>query len=264
MKPLKKIILTMTAITLTAPIATTHAATLQEIQDKGEIVIGMNAEFAPFEWVVMVDGQPEYQGIDIDLAQLIADELDVELVIDNRSFDGLIPALNSKRIDAIISGMSYTEERAEQVDFSVPYYNSQNRFAVQKDTEADYSTLEDFYGKRVGALRASVQETYLRDNYPDIEIVSIPANGDLLESLKANKVDAILMDEITLYQFETNYGDSMTITDLVVTFESDGIAVAMTKDNEGLTEEVNGIIEQALEDGTIDQIFEDNIEKAQQ
>ncbi|MBG9983658.1 amino acid ABC transporter substrate-binding protein [Aerococcaceae bacterium DSM 111022] len=264
MKSLKKLIISMAAVTLASPVVTAEASTLQEIQDKGEIVVGMNAEFAPFEWVEMIDGSPEYQGIDIDLAQLIADELDVELVIDNRSFDGLIPALNSKRIDAIISGMSYTEEREKQVDFSIPYYNSQSRFAVQKDADGEFTSIEDFNGKRVGVLRASVQETYLKENYPEIEIVSIPANGDLLESLKANKVDAILMDEITLYQFENNYADDMTITDLIVTFESDGIAVAMTKDNEGLTEEVNQIIEQALEDGTIDQIFEDNLEKAQQ
>lgn len=260
----KKFVSLMTTLMLVfVSVVTAEAATLEEIIEKGQITVGLNAEYPPFEWVEIVDGETQIVGIDASIAQLIADEIGVELVFDNRAFDSLIPSLNSNRIDLIISGMSNTEERAKIVDFSVPYYEPVSQFAVGIDEIDNYKTLEDFNGKKVGALLTSTQEIYIQEHMPEIELVSMSKNGDLVEALKAKKVDAIFMSDLTLVQYLTNYGDVMAIVQgLDVSNELLGTSVAIAKDNTELVEVVDKVINQAKEDGTLQQIFDDNIAAA--
>lgn len=239
------------------------AATLAEIKDKGQLVVGMNAEYPPFEWVELVDGKAQIVGIDASIAQLIADEIGVELVIDNRAFDSLIPSLNTNKIDLIISGMSNTEERAEIVDFSVAYYEPVSQFGVNLEDIDTYQSLEDFNGKKVGALLTSTQEIYIKEYMPEVELVSMGKNGDLVEALKAKKVDAILMSDLTLQQYLTNYGDSMGIVqDLDISNELLGTSVALAKDNKDLLDLVDKVITDSKESGKLQQIFDENIEAA--
>ena len=104
MKKISKIILAFVVGMFLTSAVNIKAATLEEIKEKGQLVVGMNAEYPPFEWVEVVDGEAVVVGIDASLAQMIADEIGVELVIDNRAFDSLIPTLNTNKIDLIISG----------------------------------------------------------------------------------------------------------------------------------------------------------------
>ncbi|XJS10288.1 transporter substrate-binding domain-containing protein [Aerococcaceae bacterium WGS1372] len=239
------------------------AATFEEIKNRGQLIVGMNAEYPPFEWVELVDGQTQIVGIDASIGQLIADEIGVELVIDNRAFDSLIPSLNTDKIDLIISGMSNTEERAKVVDFSVAYYEPVSQFAVNIEDSENYQTIEDFNGKKVGALLTSTQDIYIKEYMPEVELVSMGKNGDLVEALKAKKVDAILMSDLTLQQYLTNYGDSMMIVpNLDITNELLGTSVAIAKDNTELLEVVDKVINKAKESGQLEQIFAENIEAA--
>ena len=91
---------------------------LQEIKDKGKLVMGTSADYPPYEWHLIKDGKDEIIGFDIDIAQAIADELGVELEVKDMAFDGLIPALSTGKIDMIIAGMNATEERKQSVDFT--------------------------------------------------------------------------------------------------------------------------------------------------
>lgn len=239
------------------------AATLDEIKNKGQLVVGMNAEYPPFEWVELVDGEAQIVGIDASIAQLIADEIGVELVIDNRAFDSLIPSLNTNKIDLIISGMSNTEERAKIVDFSVAYYEPVSQFGVNLEDIDTYQSIEDFNGKKVGALLTSTQEIYIKEYMPDVELVSMGKNGDLVEALKAKKLDAILMSDLTLQQYLSNYGDTMGIVqDLDISNELLGTSVALAKDNKELLDLVDKVITEAKENGKLQEIFNENIEAA--
>lgn len=260
MKKLTKIFLALLSVVSILSTSSVQASTMEEIQEKGQLIVGMNAEYPPFEWVEVVDGQPEYYGIDVALGQLIADELGVELVIDNRAFDALIPSLQTKKIDIIISGMDHTEERAKQVDFSQSYFKEESQFAVRLGEGENFQSLEDFKDIKIGVQLGSTQEIYLKENHPDLELVSISKNSDLPEILKAKKVDAIFMSDITLAQLLLNYADSVEIVEAVA-IENDGMgsAVALTKDNGGLTELIDQVILEAIESGKMDEIFQENI-----
>lgn len=263
MKKISKLFLAFVASLFVFSAVNVKAATLEEIKEKGQLVVGMNAEYPPFEWVELVDGEAVVVGIDASLAQLIADEIGVELVIDNRAFDSLIPSLNSNKIDLIISGMSNTEERAKVVDFSVSYYEPVSNFAVASDQLDNYKSLEDFNGKKVGALLTSTQEIFLKENMPEVELVSMGKNGDLIEGLKAKKVDAIFMSDLTLQQYLTNYGDVVSIVEGIdINNELLGTSVALAKGNTELLEVVDKVITEAKESGELDKVFEENILKA--
>lgn len=255
MKKFMVALLTLASVIMSTSVGV-EAASLQEIKDKGQIVVGMNAEYPPFEWVAIENGETKYMGIDVALGQLIADEIGVELVIDNRAFDSLIPSLQTNKIDLIISGMAHTEAREEQVDFSIPYFNAVSQFAVPVAQLDNYSNLEDFAGKKVGVLQGSIQESFVMDNMPDAEYVSYGKHGDTMEALKAGRVDAILMADITLAQYLIKYADSAALVpNLDIENEGIGNAIAIAKGNEDLVAIVDKVIEDAIASGEMEQIF---------
>ena len=98
---------------------------LAGVQEKGKLVVGTSADYAPYEFHTMIDGKDSIVGFDIEIAKALAADLGVELEIQDIGFDGLIQALNSKKIDVVISGLTPTEERKQSVDFSVIYYTTQ-------------------------------------------------------------------------------------------------------------------------------------------
>lgn len=263
MKKITKIILALFLAFNFLATSTAQAATLDEIKEKGQLVVGLNAEYPPFEWVELVDGEAEYFGIDIELSQAIADEIGVELVIDNRAFDALIPALQTNKIDLIISGMAANEERQQQVDFSIPYFEAVSQFAVGLENVDQYKTVEDLANLRIGVLKGSIQEAWVKEEMPDAEPVSVNKNGDLLEMLKSKKVDAIFMSDLSLAQYLVHYGDSVALVeDLDIANAGVGSAVAIAKDNEALVEVVDKVITDLVESGKMAEIFENNTTKA--
>lgn len=140
MKKIMKVLLSVVVVIgLFASVKPAEAQkTLADIQEAGELVVGTSADFPPFEWVVLDGGEAQVVGIDADLAQLIADEIGVELVIEDTSFDGLIPSVSSGRVDMVLAGMTYSEERAEQVDFSEVYYETNSKFVVPVGEEGNF------------------------------------------------------------------------------------------------------------------------------
>lgn len=263
MKKITKLILVL--FTLTSILSTTiaQAATLEEIKERGSIVVGLNAEYPPFEWVELVDGETQYFGIDIELGQAIADEIGVDLIIDNRAFDALIPALQTNKIDIIISGMVANEEREQQVDFSIPYFVAVSQFAVGIENIEEYKTLEDMTSLRIGVLKGSIQEAWVKEEMPEADPVSVNKNGDLLEMLKSKKVDAISMSDLSLAQYLVHYGDSVALVeDLDIANAGVGSAVAVAKDNEALVELIDKVITDLIESGKMDEIFDNNTQKA--
>lgn len=249
------------ALTLSLPMQTASAKTLDEIKEAGAITWGTNAEYPPFEWVEMKDGEQVYMGIDYDLAKLVADEIGVELVVSDQAFNALIPSLQAGKIDMVIASMSYTEERAEQVDFSEIYFETKNLFAVPVGKEGDYKAVEDFAELKIGVLKASVQEQMIKGLFPEGDIVSMNKNGDLIESLKAGRVDAVLMDNVVIYQYQTLNADTVAvISDLALEDGSFGNAVAMEKGNSELKAVIDSVILEAIESGQMTEIVEKNIE----
>lgn len=263
MKNIKKIIASflLASSLLVAATPVSAQSSLEEIKEKGEIVMGTSADFPPFEWVVIEDSEAKEIGIDIDLAHLIAEKIGVELVIEDTSFDALIASVSSGRVDMVLAGMTYSEERAEQVDFSDIYYETMSMFVVPIGEEENYSTLEDFSDLRIGVQKGTIQEGLVKELLPEAEVVSMNKNGDIIEALKAKRIDAVLMDGVVVNEFVNLNSDIIVLLDDVqVEEETEGFAVVTAKENSELMEIINEVIKEAIESGQMQDIFEKNIE----
>ena len=161
---LKSIGVTLIAAVMTVSLAgcgsskTEKIDKVEEIKSNGKIVVGLSADYAPYEFHAIVDGKDEVVGFDVDVANEIAKDLGVELEIKEMDFDALIAALKSGQIDAIISGMNPTEERKEQVDFSDIYYEANHAVITSKDNVSNYNSESDLNGKVLGAQLGSTQQ----------------------------------------------------------------------------------------------------------
>ena len=260
-KLLLKLTLIVTLLAMFVPAGLASAKTVDEIKESGQLVVGTSADYPPFEWVVLEsNGDSKIVGIDVDLAQLIADELGVELVMEDMPFDSLIPSVISGRIDMTIAGMTYTEERAEQVDFSEQYHQSVSNFVVLAGEEGKYETVEDFDGLKIGVQKGTVQEQMVTENLANAEIVSMQKTGLLIEALKTKKVDAIFIDDIVTIEFvAVNEGQIAVVSDVVFENPEQGKAVALAKGNEELLEVINKVVLEAVESGKITEFIEANV-----
>lgn len=258
-----KLMVLVALFMIIAPAKSVFAAnTLEDIKEKGQLVVGTSADYPPFEWTILDENkEAKIIGIDVDIAQLIADEIGVELVMEDMAFDALIPSVLSGRIDMTIAGMTYTEARAKQVDFSDQYHESVSNFVVLAGEEGNYSSIEDFEGLKIGVQKGTVQEQMVQDNLADVEITSMQKTGLLIEALKTGKVDAIFIDDIVTIEFVAhNTGEIAVVEDVVFEDPEQGKAIALAKGNEEFLEVINKVIKEALESGKIKEIMEENIE----
>ncbi len=269
---MKKIIaLLMTAVMLTAIFASCSASSssLDAIQQKGEIVMYTNAAFPPFEYVT--DGNT-VAGVDVDIAQAIADEIGVELVVQNVEFDSIPVAIANGQADIGVAGMTVTEERKETVDFSTPYTTSVQYIIVPEDS--DVETIEDLAGLTIGVQRGTTGDFIVSDEvngYEDGD--GNPVTGVLQDTgaavetfrsapeaalnLTSDKIGAVVIDALPaqnivatnegLKAFELVYADGSNTTE--------EYAIAINKDNDDLEEVINKVIEELKADGKIDEFI---------
>ena len=232
---------------------------LQEIKDSGKLVVGTCADYPPYEWHLVQDGEDKIIGFDIDIAQAIADELGVELEVKDMDFDGLMPALSTGKIDMIIAGMNPTEERKQSVDFTDVYYTQKDALVIKSEDAKDIRSEDDLKKASLATQKATIQETYLLENFPGAEIQSIPKLNTAILSLVTGKVDAVLMVETVAKQYvEQNEGLEIAGFDVASTPNESAIAVA--KDSADFLEEVNDILDEMEDSGKIEELIRTNIE----
>ena len=239
--------------------ATDGSSALQEIKDSGKLVVGTCADYPPYEWHLIKDGKDEIIGFDIDIAQAIADELGVELEIKDMDFDGLIPALSTGKIDMIIAGMNPTEERKQSVDFTDIYYTQKDALVIKSEDAENIQSENDLKKASLATQKATIQETYLLENFPDAALQSVPKWNTAILSLVTGKVDAVLMVETVAKQYvEQNEGLEIAGFDVASTPNESAIAVA--KDNKDFLDAVNDILDEMKESGQIEELMRTNIE----
>ncbi len=217
---------------------------------KEKLVVGTSADFAPYEFIIMEDGQEKIVGFDIDLAQAIADDLGMELEIKNMSFDAIITEVVTGDIDLGISGFSPTPERAEVVSFSELYYMGGQSFIINVEDEGVYESYEDFTGLQVGAQTGSIQAELLAENTPDAIPVLLQKVPDIIAELSEGKIEGAFMETAIAESYIKNYPNVMIAWD--VEFDSEGSAIAVNQENTELLEAVNATIAKLLESGEMD------------
>jgi arginine/lysine/histidine transporter system substrate-binding protein len=213
------------------------------------LTMGTSADFAPFE---SRNPAGEIEGFDIDLANYIADELGYKLEIEDMKFDGLIGALQTDRVDMVLAGMSATEKRDKNVDFSTPYNHSGEMFITLKDS--DITTLEAIEGKTIGVQLGTIQEEGAKklQETVDFEIKPLDNATTLIQELLTNRIDVAYLDKSVAKGYITEQ-DLAGFDDL--TTSSPGMAVAFPEGSD-MIEDVNNVLKEMEENGKLEELKE--------
>jgi arginine/ornithine transport system substrate-binding protein len=164
-------------------------------QDK--IRVGTEAAYKPFAYVLP---SGELTGFDIDITKALCAQMKADCTIVNQSFDGLIPALNAKKIDAIIASMSITPERLKAIDFAGPYYTVPALFIAPKDSGIEL-TADGLDGKYVGVQRGSTMANYVTKNFPKAKVQSYDTSDAANLDLASGRIDLVFADSVVLQDF---------------------------------------------------------------
>jgi ABC-type amino acid transport substrate-binding protein len=236
----------------TAPATPAADDSLAKIKAKGRLVVGINADFAPFEFHAMIGGKDTVVGFDLDLAREIAKDMGVQLELKELSFDALLTTLQSGQIDVIISGMSATEERRKTVDFSDVYYKGVQTLLTTKGNLSKFNSFNDLKDKKIGLQLSSLQDKLMTTLIPDGKYTKIESMNTLYLSLKSNQIDGIVTTKI-VNQMAIAANPEFVIAEKVViddsSLNSPGVAVALRKGATALKTQMNTTVKRLNDSG---------------
>ncbi len=214
-------------------------------KDDSKLVLVTEAGFAPYEFYQ----NGEIVGVDIDIAKEIAKELGKELVVKDVSFDFLINEVKSGKADFAAAGISITDERKKQVDFTDEYTVSNQVVVVKKDSPI--TSFDEISNKKIAVQLGTVADLYVSDNYPDATLVQHKKYLSAVEDVKADKVDCLIMDELPAKEI-VKANSELKIMDGVLFQDRYGMIVK--KGNDKLRKQINKVLKRLIDDGTIENL----------
>ena len=216
----------------------------QKREDK--LIMATEAGFAPYEYYS--DGK--IVGVDIDIAKEIAKELNKKLIVKDVAFDSIITEVKTGKSDIGAAGISFTEERSKQVDFSNNYTTSK-QIAITKKY-SDIQNKNQIENKKIAVQLGSIADTFVTDEYPNAKIIRQKKYLAAIQDLKDGKVDLVVMDELPAKRI-LNENQDLKILDEPLTIDSYGIIV--DKGNKKLLNKINKVINRLKEEGKIEKFI---------
>ncbi len=213
------------------------------------ITFGTNAEFPPFEYVTSNGVIGEYDGIDMVIAKQIAESNGMTATMENMEFDSLLVALQNGQIDAVIAGMTATDERRETVDFSTPYYTATQVMIVREDS--DITSATDMADKKICVLQGYTGEICVQNMGYTYE--AFKKGTEAVMELVNGKCDVVVIDSATAQKYVGD-NEGLKIVEDPSAFESEEYAIAVQKGNTELLDKINSAIDKMLADGTINEL----------
>lgn len=227
--------------------------TAGDSSEGGTLTMATSADYPPYEFVETAGGTEEIVGFDVDIARHIAEELGYELEITNIDFNGLIPALQAGRADFVMAGMTPTEERKQNVDFSDTYYDAKQTI-VFPEGQAITST-SDLEGKTVGVQLGSIQEGLgqeLAEATPGMQLAPLNRINEIVQELKSGRIDAAIIEDTVAAGFLANNPELQSI---VIPEEGPaGSAIAFPKDSE-LVDDFNRVLADMESSGLMEELI---------
>ena len=249
-----KLVIAMLVLMSVLPVSNVFAKADQYdvIQKRGVLKVGLSADFAPMEFERTVNGKREYAGIDVDLIKKIAKDQNVELQIVNMSFDSLLGAMKTGKIDMIASGMTPTPEREKQVDFSNNYFSVTQKVIIQKKDKKKFKSLKDFKDVPVSVQKQTTQEELAQKEMPDAVLTSLTRTPEVIMSVNTGKTEAAVIDSIVGEAYLTQ-NPSLTFADVEFNDSKKTTAIAVPKDSPKFLDAINKSIKDAQDKGLIKQ-----------
>jgi len=216
-----------------------------------KIKIGTEGAYPPFN---NLEADGTLVGFDVEIAKALCEEMKADCEFVTQDWDGIIPALQAGKFDAIIASMSITDERKEQVDFTDPYYTNSLVFAAPKNTELKDNSPESLSGKTIGVQEGTIAAEFLEKNYPDTEVKAYPTQLEVYSDLENGRIDGALADFGVLYEFLNSdegkdyafFGDAVS--------SDDKIGIAIRKGETELADKFNTALKAIRENGKYEEI----------
>lgn len=244
MKILKSI-----AVTAIAIVAATGFAAAK---DWKTIRVATEGVYPPFSFF---DADKQLQGFDVDIARAVCEKLKAECTYVAQDWDGIIPALQAGKYDAIFASMSITDERKKVIDFSRPYYNTPSIFVTTKASGLADSKPETLAGKVLGAQSSTIQAGHLEASYKDSEQKLYPAQEEVNLDLVAGRIDALLVDKLVAQDWlKTPDGSACCVLlgeDIQI---GGGVGAGVRQEDTDLRDMISKAIDEIKADGTYDKI----------
>lgn len=234
------------ALGVTTLASCSNTPTVEKIQKDGKIIMMTNAAFPPFEYVEGSD----IVGVDVDIANEIAKDLGVELEIQNMEFEGIVGAIASGKGTVGVAGMSITEERLENVDFSKEYIQSKLVVLVRNDEEV-IKTPDDLVGKIISVQTGTTSDVFAAG----IEGVTMQRYKNFIDAasaLKSSKSDAVVVDEMTAAEILAANDDLRQLDDILT---EEKYAICVKKGNETLLNAINETLDRLFAEGKIEEFI---------
>ena len=217
-----------------------------ETTEKETLKMATNAAFPPYEFK---EGE-NFAGIDVEIAQAIAKELGMELEIVDMEFDSIITSVNAGEVDFGMAGMTVTEDRLKEVDFSDSYATGVQSIIVKEGSAV--KTPDDLAGKKIGVQLGTTGDIYSCDDFGEENVTKFSKGADAILALNGGEIDAVIIDNEPAKAFvEANEGLAILGTDYAV----EDYAIAIKKGNKDLLDKINGALKTLTENGTIDKII---------
>lgn len=244
-KMTKRIALAVACVTTVAMLAACGGSAKKD----STITFGTNAEFAPFEFVAANGVIDQYDGIDMAIAKQIGDETDKTAKIENMEFDSLLLALQNGQVDAVIAAMTITDERKEEVNFSVPYYTAKQVMIVKEDSDIAVAT--DMADKRIVVIQGYTGQICVEDM--GYEFQAFKKGSEAILELVNGKCDVVVIDSATAQKYVSDH-EGLKIVEDATAFDSEEYGIAVKKDNTELLEQINEVLNKMIADGTINEL----------
>ncbi len=221
--------------------------------EKKTLVLGTSADYPPFEFHILQDGQDTIVGIDVFVAQQIAEDMGAELEIVDMNFDNLLTLMAQGNCDMVLAAMESKPERLEAADCSDPYYTDLPPVIVTKAENASlYTSLEDFSGKSVGAQTGTTKADIITDQMTGANPVLLTTVGDLINQLVYDKVDAVVLDGAVANKYVESNPDLAIVESISLGDSMEPYRVWVAKgDPKGLLDDINASIAAMTENDSL-------------
>ncbi len=210
--------------------------------------VGTDATYAPFE---TIDASGNYVGFDMEFIKLVADELGVELELQNVGWDGIIPGLMNGNYDCLISAMTITAERKKQIAFSIPYFSIRQAIVV-KENNNSVKTPDDLIGRTVAVQNGTTGDLYA-SKIKNAKMKRFDTNPQAVQELINNNADAAVMDDLVAYDAIKSSKGLKVVP--IENIEQEDYGIGIRKDNQQLIDKINKAIEAIQENGKLDELI---------
>ena len=241
---------------------------LQQIKDAGVLKVGTSAEYSPYEFHKVVDGEDKIVGFDDFLVQEIAKDMGVKVEYEGMDFDGLLGALQADKVDIVLAGMTPDEKRKKSVDFSDIYYTNSNVCIVAKGKEDTIKKSEDLKDLKVGVQKGTTQADYVTNTLGISDATQLKKIPDLMLELQNGKIDVIVtgkaVAEINVKKYDNIAIGNTTVGDEVA--ETAAAAIKKSSkdvDNTSFVKSVNDTIKRLQDSGDMDKYMQEALKLAE-